>query len=38
MLRVFFFILTLGLTAAAGALGHAEPGGPMGQGCYPNCP
>lgn len=36
MLRVFFFILALGLTTAAG--GHAEPGGPMGQGCYPNCP
>jgi hypothetical protein len=36
MLRVFFFILALGL--AAGATGHAEPGGPMGQGCYPNCP
>lgn len=37
VLRVFFFILALGLTMAAGAAGHAEPRGPMGQGCAPNC-
>lgn len=37
MLRMFFLILAFGLATAAAPPGHAEPRGPMGQGCSPNC-
>lgn len=36
--RVLFLLVCLGFaTAIVGPASHAEPRGPMGQGCAPNC-
>jgi len=37
MIRALLFLIALGLAMASGPAGQAEPRGPMGQGCAPNC-